>query len=119
MLSSIYFQAYEEFLQALLHIREVVDTPNALEGSLQDDFAKLQQVFQSQVMPLTGEGLELNSVSRWRSLHTEIYRAMRLLEADVMRWKIARQGETAEKRREEMRDRVNQLIRYCQELLKL
>lgn len=117
MLNPIHHQAYEVFLQALLQIRETVDAPDALEGALQDDFAQVQQVFSTQVLGLTGEGLELNVVSRWRSLQTEIHRAMRLLEADVMRWKIAQKGETSEQRREEMRDRVNQLIGYCQALL--
>jgi hypothetical protein len=119
MLTSRHRQVYNSFLQALQTLQTNLEQPEIPRASLQENFARVQQVFEQDVLALTAAELDAQTAPRWQSLQTEIYRAMRLLQTDRIRWQVARQAETARTRREEARDRVEQLIRYCQAILEV
>lgn len=114
MLSSTHSQAYSDFSQALLQFRERIEEPNV---SLKEAFASLQDVFQLSVMSLTEEGLEPSVASGWQLVQTEIYRGMRLLQTDILLLQAARQAVTLEQRKQGVRDRLTQLLSYCDTLL--
>lgn len=119
MLTSHHRQVYENFLQSLQILRDHLEQPEMPKISLQNDFATVQQIFEQDVLALTATELDAQTAPRWQSIQTEIYRAMRLLQTERIRWQVARQEETAQTRQEEARDRVEQLIGYCEAILEL
>jgi hypothetical protein len=119
MLTSHHHQVYQTFLQALQSLAAHLEQPERSKESLQEDFAVVQQVFEQNVIILRATDLDDQTASRWQSVQTELHRTMRLLQMDRMRWQVARQPETAQRRRTQVRDRVNQLIQYCQTLLQM
>lgn len=113
MLTTTHSQAYSQFLQTLHSLRDHLHAETTF--SIQE----LQQVFQQQVSPLSTNELDSAIVSRWQSLHTEVYRAMRLLPTEVMLWQASRQSTTAQQRKQAVRDRISQLINLCNAILEL
>ncbi|MGK7874305.1 MAG: heterocyst frequency control protein PatD [Xenococcaceae cyanobacterium] len=117
MLPKLHCQAYQEFLTALLELRDRATAPNLEAASLQENFKQVQQVFQGQIMILTSDGLDPAIAPRWQSVQTELHRALRLLEMDIMFLCSSRQAATAGQRLASVSDRLEKIIGYCQLLL--
>ncbi len=119
MLNKYHHQSYQAFVAALEVVQNnLIDLGVAPKSTVwKQDFQKMQQVFQSQILPLTGEEMEGASFSRWRSVQTEIQRGFKLLETDVMFWQVSRTAETSKQRQGQICTRITQLIGYCQLLL--
>ncbi|HEY9616637.1 MAG TPA: heterocyst frequency control protein PatD [Microcoleaceae cyanobacterium] len=78
---------------------------------------ELQTGFQTEIVPRSIADLDPQLAQRVQSVHVEIDKQLRLLGMDVMFLQAARQVTTIEQRQQQIRDRVNLLLRYCDALL--
>ena len=117
MLPLSHDRIYRELLNALVKLQNLSTTQDFDLSSLQKQYGLVKDVFQSRAMTLTAEGLDAAIASRWQSIQTEIYRALRLLQNDIIFLGSARQPATRQTRLKTLCDRIEQLIGYCQVLL--
>ena len=117
MLPKSHLYAYQEFLTVLLTLRDQATAEPPETDGLQETFERVQQIFQSQIMSLPDDSLNSEIASRWQSVQTEIYRALRLLKTDIMFLRSSRQAATAEQRLAAVGDRLEKIIGYCQVIL--
>lgn len=117
MLPRLHYQAYQEFLAALLGLHNHLCGSSLEVASLQEHWQPVQQVFQSQITQLNAEGVDSAIASRWQSIQTEIYRSFRLLETDILFLQASRQAHTSEQRLKTVCDRLVQIISYCQGMI--
>ncbi|NES83017.1 MAG: heterocyst frequency control protein PatD [Moorea sp. SIO2B7] len=117
MLPKLHSQAYQEFLSELLKLQNQASAVNLDFVSLDDSFQILQKIFQGKIISLTDDQLEPTISSKWKSIQTEIYRAFRLLQTDMMFLRSSRQAATMKKRLVSLDARLETLIGYCRLLL--
>ena len=110
MLPSIHYQAYEKLL---------IELEKLQSGDLPGNFPLVQQVFLSDLVNLTGEDLNPEVIAKWQSLHTEIYRAFKLLETEMMFLRSSRQSQTIAARLTTIQGRIEKLIAYINAILEL
>ena len=122
MLSMLHKKAYQEFMTLLNQWQKsFVDAKTTLApaSEMTQQFPKLQQCFEQEIMTLSDDNLDVEAVSLWRSLHTEIQREFRLLSTDMLFLASSRQTSTREKRLQTICDRTTKLITYCQKILEI
>lgn len=117
MLSPSHRQPYQELWEALEQLQKYTDNPDVEGSAVLESFQQVQCIFQEQVMTLTSEGLDPAVAPQWQSVQTEIHRAFRLLEMDVMFLQTSRKAATSQARKTTMRDRLEKMMGYCQALL--
>lgn len=112
-------KVYQELLMRLQCLQEylILDDQGDTSQQLQDAWSEVKGYFQDQIIPLTSDRATANLQSRWLSIQTELHRAYRLLELDLLKLRSSRQAETKQQRLQTLRDRVTQMINYCQLLL--
>ncbi|MDJ0679217.1 MAG: heterocyst frequency control protein PatD [Xenococcaceae cyanobacterium MO_167.B52] len=111
---------YQEFMTLLNQWQKsFVDAKTTSDPSSEmiQQFPKLQQCFEQEIMTLGDDNVDIEAVSLWRSLHTEIQREFRLLSTDMLFLASSRQTSTREKRLKTICDRSTKLITYCQKIL--
>ncbi|MDY7016158.1 MAG: heterocyst frequency control protein PatD [Cyanobacteriota bacterium] len=113
MLPPLHFQRYTDFLSALEELKASVDVGE----NAQQNFQQVQQAYQEQILTLTAEGIDAAIAPRWQSVHTEMHRTMRLLQADILFLGASRQSAIATSRQAACLARIEQLIGYCQVLI--
>ncbi len=118
MLPEIHRQRYQDFQQILERLHGLISQPTCDKALLKTNVAQAQQFFQDQVRNLDLDELDATAEHRSRSLHVEINKQLRLLATDVTFLQAAKQAVTSQQRLEQVNDRVNTLIRYCDALLK-
>lgn len=117
MLPESHQQPYQVFRRAIAQLLAIA-TRSQIDGvALRTEFLQAQQLFQTQLMGLSGDGLTPAADSLVRSYLTEINKQLRLLGVDVMYLQAARQSMTTQKRQAQMGDRLRTLLRYCDTLL--
>ncbi|MBR8832392.1 MAG: hypothetical protein N5P05_001856 [Chroococcopsis gigantea SAG 12.99] len=115
MLPTSYHQVYQDFYLSLSRFSAALSAADfALEKA---DFEEIRSIFQSGILPLTGEDLSTVEANRWRPVQTELYRAWRLLETDWLFLTAAKGGAMKQQRRSGVKERLEQLSRYCEFLL--
>lgn len=114
MLPTIHRNAYQHFLTVLISLRELVASSQAESDALGQGFRQVQQVFQTEILILSGEELEASIAPRFQSIQTEVYRSLRLLETDFLFWRTSRQAATSQQRLVVLENRLEALIGYCQ-----
>ncbi|NJL81771.1 MAG: heterocyst frequency control protein PatD [Chloroflexaceae bacterium] len=115
MLPLSHQQVYQRLLKSALQLQVL-----AVDGSAGTEFEREWQVLEQsvgQLLALPQEALKADKSFFPYSLHTEIYRAWRLLKTEKLFWQSARQGTTAQQRLRAISVRLGQLIDYCQALL--
>jgi len=117
MLPEIHRQRHQDFQRILERLHSLISQPNCDKALLKAEIALAQQFFQDQVRSLDLDGLDAMVGQRSRSFHVEINKQLRLLATDVMFLQAAKQAATSQQRLEQVSDRVNTLIRYCDALL--
>ncbi|MCU0532955.1 MAG: heterocyst frequency control protein PatD [Hydrococcus sp. Prado102] len=117
MLPTSHQISYQKFLEALLTLQEEIDSPNSRVTALSEKLQQVKQVFQKEVMPLESDELQGDLAFRFASVQTEIHRALRLLGTDILFLRSSKQVATSQQRLSVVRDRVNQIIGYCQVML--
>ncbi|NJK47468.1 heterocyst frequency control protein PatD [Candidatus Gracilibacteria bacterium] len=117
MLPTSHQNSYQKFLDTLLALREEVELPNFRVTAISEKLQKVQQVFQEEVMLLESDDLPSDLAFRFTSVQTEIHRALRLLGTDMLFLRSSKQVTTSQQRLSVVRDRVNQIVGYCQVIL--
>ncbi|MBE9117829.1 heterocyst frequency control protein PatD [Lusitaniella coriacea LEGE 07157] len=118
MLPLLHCQRYENFVKALGQLKEHLITLSPESAMVREYFYRLQQVYQEQIATLDGEGIEPERVPRWQSVQTEIKRAFRLLQTEIMFLQASRQTATQQQRQETCLEEIERLQGYCHVLLK-
>lgn len=77
----------------------------------------LKQIFRDQILSAGIRFRESLSPGKLQSIHTEMSRDLRLLQTDLMFFSAARQHDTAQQRKQQVGDRLNRLIQYCEFIL--
>jgi hypothetical protein len=116
MLPELHRQAYQEFMKTLIALKNNFNSSNLDAIAIQNNFQLTQKFFQMRINSLSDESLSEETASRWRSLHTEIYRAFKLLETETILFRSAKQSTTQQQRLKSIVDRLTQIIGYCQML---
>jgi hypothetical protein len=114
MLPESFSQAYQDFVKKLIFLQNDIDSGNLDLDSLQKNFKIAQHFFQTSIVNLSDENLDLEISSRWRSLQTEIYRTFKLLEVEMMRLQSSKKSTTQQQRLKSISDRLSQSIGYCE-----
>jgi hypothetical protein len=73
--------------------------------------------FESEILTQSYDELPDPIAGKMRSYLTESHRLLRLLPMDVMFIAAARNPATAEQRRKAYRDKLNLLLKYCQDII--
>lgn len=114
MLHKLHLQAYQSFEKTLLELQDLARASNPEPAALLKHFQQVRQVFDRQIMILSEDELEGAIASRWQSVRTEIHRALRLLEMDMLFLNSAKQTATARTRLDSLQARIEQIVGYCQ-----
>jgi len=112
-----YNEKYNQLLNQLLELQKEAIAPCPPISTFTQNCQDLQDFYQEYIFSLTGEEVPLEIVSRWRSLHTEIHRAIKLLAMDSSLLKAARSPEMQSQRQKGLGDRLSILINYCRAIL--
>lgn len=88
-------------------------------GAVTEAVAAMTQRFQQQMVGLNAIAMDEAIALRIQSIQTEINKQLRLLTMDTMFLKTARQSETSQQRQQQMADRIDLLLRYCEAILAL
>ncbi|MEB3226648.1 MAG: heterocyst frequency control protein PatD [Synechococcus sp.] len=113
------FSAYLQLQTQLQGLGINLESLQSQPGALVRHGQELLRFWQTQLTPLTGDDLPEDSYGSWRSLHTELYRGLRLLNTDLMFLQGSRTAQTQSQKQQQIQARLAQLERYCTEILKL
>lgn len=108
------YQALQQQLEGLQ--ATIADSPGEIV-SLKSTVSAVQALFQTEILSLPIADLDPQLAQRLQSIHVEIDKQLRLLGMDVMFLQAARQTATVTQRQQQIRDRLNLLLRYCDALL--
>jgi len=117
-------------MTALSYIEQVRGLQQALDESsweqallettqLKQQIQSVKEIFTQYQWLSQSEVVEENLAQRFRSIVVEIDKQLRLLEIDSLFLQNARQAATQTQRRNQIRDRLVLLNRYCEALLQL
>lgn len=116
MLSDQQRELYITLQQQLSTIEDSLDQADMSLGITQE-VADLQRFFRMEIAALPIEGVDATAAHRIQSYQVEISKQLRLLGVDVSFWVAARQADTRETRRGQVRQRLQILSQYCDRLL--
>lgn len=88
-------------------------------GTLLRQGQQLIIFWQTHLAPITGDDLSASIYGQWRSLHTELYRSLRLLNADLIFLQGSRIPSTQMEKHQQIQTRLSQLGQYCQGIIDL
>jgi hypothetical protein len=109
---------YQQFRQLLQQLQQGLAEPTHAQGELRTRIAHIQQLFQTQIVPLADAENGASSTQR-QSIQIEINKQLRLLETDVIFLQAARQAATVQQRKQQMSHRLEILLQYCDACLAL
>lgn len=111
-------KSYKNFLVSLTQLRDQVTVSDTNITKIAENFQAVQEIFQNQLLGLTTEELETSIIPSWQSIQTEIHRMLRLLGTDILFLQSSKRQETIQQRLDTIRDRTEQLIGYCQAIMR-
>lgn len=129
ILPNSYLKKYQQLSGLIVHLEEILQDSTLVIPIVEENCRKLQDFYRQEIFPLGEEdlredarednGLEISPeiASRWRSLHTEIHRSMKLLALDISLLRAARNLQMQQTRKQGMSDRLANLTSYCQVIL--
>lgn len=117
MLPSFHHQRYQEFKQALEQLQQTAAGNQLNLSLLHKGFVEIQEFFQQQIVSLDMRDLDSDDEPKVRSVQTEMSKQLRLLGMDVIFLQAARQPGTAQERQNQVQQRLQTLISYCDILL--
>ncbi len=113
------FSAYQQLKIHLQALATDLISRQQEPGALVRQGQEFLGFWETQLAPLTGEQLPEKIYSAWRSLHTELYRGLRLLNTDLIFLQGSRTPSTQRQKQQQIQARLAQLDQYCTEILKL
>ena len=119
MLPPSHLQIYREFTLNLDALKDVLSQNTVDRSDLKSSVAKLQDFFQTQMVPLQDQELDAQLTHAARSLQVEIGKHLRLLTLDCQFLHTAQQSQTVTQRLTQIGDRLTLLHRYGEQLLTL
>ncbi|MDY6939664.1 MAG: heterocyst frequency control protein PatD [Cyanobacteriota bacterium] len=117
MLSGIFQEGYSRLRQQLTQLSDSIEAGSIDSKELTGKVSGLQQWFAQNILPLPFADLDAADFALARSYNTELHKQLRLLATDAMFFGSARQAATVKKRTQQLRDRLETLVRYCDVLL--
>lgn len=118
MLPQDYQDRYQTLSQSLQTLQNQVTQANPDPMKLRSQFLEAQQWFQQKIIGLdVDDQLEPADESTVRSYNTEINKHLRLLGMDLTFLQAAKQPTTAQQRQAQIRDRIQTLLAFCQNIL--
>jgi septum formation inhibitor MinC len=117
MLPPAHCQRYEQFQQQLQTLHQTMTQPEDDRPPLKASVASLQQFFQAEILTLNADELPVAIAHFVQSYQVEMDKQLRLLAMDAQFLQAARQAATASHRQQQIRDRLETLIRYCNAVL--
>ena len=112
MLPPGYQQPYQQLQQKVEELQDSL-TGSAEPLALKTAIAALQTFFQTQIWNLNLQNLESNLEHQVQSINIEIDKQLRLMNMDGLFLQAARQENTIEQRKQQVRDRLLLIVRYC------
>ncbi len=120
MLPQDYQDRYQTLSQSLQALHYQITQANPDLMGLRSQFLETQQWFQQQIIGLeVDDQLEAADESTVRSHNTEINKHLRLLGMDLTFLQAAKQSITIQQRQAQIRDRIQMLLTFCQNVLTL
>ncbi|MCW6038753.1 heterocyst frequency control protein PatD [Spirulina subsalsa FACHB-351] len=117
MSSSPYRDGSEQFLKALITLKESIELTDPDFKQVHLHYHQLQTIVQENLSLEKLEAENLAIAPRQQSLLTEIHRTLRLLQTDVLFLQASRQKATFSQRLVLCRQRIDQLQQFCQQFL--
>jgi hypothetical protein len=117
MIPTLHQKTYQKFQMVLQALREEIESPNSRVAAISEKFVQVQQVFQQEIMSLTSDELAEDEIARFVKVQTEMHRNIRLLGTDLMFLRSSKQATTSTQRSSTVRDRLNNLMGFCQVML--
>ncbi|MEC4896100.1 MAG: heterocyst frequency control protein PatD [Oscillatoria sp. PMC 1051.18] len=117
MLPRSHTEQYEDFLKSIRNLQKILSQPQPDLVSLKAGFQQSQWVYGQQITTLTSENLDVDVASRWQSVQTEILRAWRLLQTEIVFLQASRSSSTSVARLAAAQERLQKLIDYCELML--
>lgn len=115
MLPNLYYQRYKEFAQMLEGMQHALAEGSVDAKELRQSFLAAQQFYQQQIVM---DSNELDAAdARVRSYSTEISKQLQMLGTDVMFLQAARQQQTATLRQNQISQRLQTLLGYCNAII--
>lgn len=108
---------YQALQQQVEKLQTMLTTSPIAVAALKSAISELQTLFQTNILSISIAELDPQLAQRIQSYQVEIDKQLRLLGMDVMFLQAARQMATVEQRQQQIRDRLNLLLRYCDALL--
>jgi len=108
-----YYQQFQRSVEELQMTLAQAPDPGALKTAI----LALQTSFQTQIWNSDLQALEPKLEHQIHSINVEIDKQLRLLIMDGFFLQSARQENTIEQRKQQMRDRLSLLLRYCDGIL--
>lgn len=86
-------------------------------ATLKTQVQDLQALFQQQILTLDLEALDSAASAKLQSFQVEISKQLRLLNTDLMFLQAARLSATLDQRQNQIGDRLEMLLQYCEAVL--
>jgi len=119
MLPNLYYQCYQKLSELLKGLQQTAIASEVETPKLRQDVLVAQQYFQQQIASLARQEIHPTVESRVRSLQTEISKQLNLLNMDVTFLQAARQPQTLQTRQQQITQRLQTLLSYCEAILVL
>jgi len=116
MLSKEQEQSYQDFLKILRKVLTLATNPATPEGLI-PACREAEAFFAQQIAPLSGDELDPSTEMAWQSIQTEMHKQIKLLVTETTFYQMSRQESTKEQRKNQIRNYIQTLIRYCETIL--
>ena len=113
MVPLLHQQQYEELKQRFAQLGLCISDAAALKVAI----AEVHQWFRQHILTLNLDELTPVDQQRVQSVQVEINKQLRLLGVDALFLQTSRQRSTTEQRQQQVYDRLQTLIRYCEAVL--
>jgi uncharacterized coiled-coil DUF342 family protein len=108
-------EAVQSLMNQVNQLCERCQQANPDGKALQQDFLRIQQTFQTQVLPLTDQNTSPETI---QPILTEMNRTFRLLGTDVAFMQAAKKSITLQQRQRQMAEKLQRLSAFCEALMK-
>jgi hypothetical protein len=118
MLLKFYHQSYQELLDKLLQLQKQVGEKEIDMMAINTIYNQGQEIFKSKILRVKLDELDCNAIILIQSAQTEINKNLRLLGTELLFLASSRQAGTTQKRLDKVQRIIEQLIGYCQAVIK-
>jgi hypothetical protein len=108
---------YRQLYQSFQHKLQQLQAVKGDSLTLQTRFHDSQTFFQQKILSLNLESLDSAKAAKVQSFQVEINKQLRLLGTDLMFLQTARLSATQSQRQQQISDRIDMLMRYCEAVL--